>query len=517
MLRFRDMAAAAGLTFQAGIQGKTPLNIVEISGGGAGFLDADGDGWPDIVLAGYSGCALYRNRGGGRFENVTAGSGLDRLSGAWQGVACGDYDGDGRTDLVLTGHGHLALLRSKGGCRFTDVTRAAGLTLDRWSTSAGFADVNGDGWLDLYVACYVEFRPGMPEFFEGPEARLTIGPDAYDAQKGVLYLNRGNGRFVDATRAAGLLAAHGKGLGVAFADYDDDGDSDLYVANDRVPGDFFRNDGKGHFTSVGAENGTALSAAGNRQAGMGSCWGDYDGDGRLDLVVTTFSQEPKALYRQQEGGLFVESGTAAGFSQTTLPWVAFGVMFADWDNDGWLDLMVANGHVQDQADRVNLELGYRQPTLLFRNRGNGTFEDVSGTAGEAFLRRIVGRALAVADYDRDGRPDALVGNLAGPPLLLHNETPAGNWVAVRLRGRPPNPEGIGARVRLSAGTRTQIREVRADGSYLSASEPIAHFGLGAEPGPIQLEIRWPDGTRQHLENVPANSLVEAHQPAAVGK
>jgi hypothetical protein len=505
------VAAEAGLDFSAGITDRTPLDIAELMGGGCGFVHANEDAWPDIVLAGYRGCALYLNRGGQRFENATQGSGLDRLAGAWHGVAAGDYDGDGLSDLMLTGHGRLALLRGLGGGRFADRTAAAGLRQGRWTTSAAFADVNGDGWLDLYVACYVRFEPGMPEFYESEGALLTLGPDAYPAEKGVLYVNRGDGTFADRTAEAGLLDTHGKGLGVAFADPDNDGDSDLYVANDQVPGDFFVNDGRGRFRNVAVENGTALSAAGTRQAGMGVAWGDSNRDGSLDLAVTTFAREPCSLYAQEDDGRFVEAGVRTGLAQPSSPWVKFGIMFGDWDNDGRLDLMMASGHVQDQADRIDPHPGYAQPTLVFHRR-NGVYEEVSDRAGEPFRRRIVGRGLAVADFDRDGRLDAVVGNLKGPPLLLRNESDAGNWVFIRLRGAGPNTAGIGAQLRARVGGRVLLRRVRSDGSYLSAMDPVARFGLGGQKVPLDVDVRWPDGARQRVRITDLNRHWVLHHP-----
>ncbi len=510
-IRFRDVTQEYGVSFHAGPSPKSPLNIVELMGGGVGFVDADGDPWPDLLLAGYSGCALYRNENGKYFRDVTAQSGLAALGGGWQGVASADYDGDGRPDLVLTGHNRLALLRSLGNARYEDTTVSSGLSRSGWHTSAAFADVDGDGWLDLFIGRYVDFRAGLPEFFETPRARLTLGPDAYAAQTGVFYRNRG-GRFQEATAAAGLDRAQGKVLGVAFGDADGDGDEDLYLANDRVPGDFFRNDGKGRFRNIGVENGTALSFDGNRQAGMGVAWGDYDGDNRLDLVVTTFAGERKGLYRQDASGMFEDQSVPAGLLRPTLPWVGFGVALRDWDNDGRPDLMLANGHVQDQVEQADPSASYAQPLQVFHNLGNGRFGDASAGAGTVFRRPLVGRGLAVADFDRDGRLDVLVGNLADAPRLLRNESRSGHWLAVRLRARDRNTSGIGCRIIVRAGGKTRLQEVRADGSYLSASQAVAHFGLGDATGPPQVVVRWGAGRVQHLESADLDQEIEIRAP-----
>jgi hypothetical protein len=478
--------------------------------GGAGWVDVDGDSWPDLVLVGLRGVRLYHNEAGRAFRDVTAGSGLERVSGEPQGLAAADYDGDGDADLLITLLDGARLLRNDGSKRFQDVTQAAGIQLRGWATSAAFADVDGDGRLDLYVGRYVRFAPGMPEFQADHGAQLTLGPNAYDAQRGFFYRNLGNGRFREATQAAGLAGAHGKTLGVVFTDYDADGDQDLYLANDQALGDFFLNDGKGNFQNVSVENGTAASASGSRQAGMGVDWGDYNRDGQLDLIVTTFYNQPKSLYRQDGGGVFTESGQTVGLTTSLLRGTAFGVAFADWNNDGREDLMLANGNVQDQIDRVDAATGYRQRTQLFLNR-DGAFVEVSTSAGPAFEKKIVGRALAVADYDHDGRLDAVIANFAGPPLLLHNESPAGNWLSIRLKGKTPNRDGLGALVRVTADGVTQVRSVQTGRSYLSAFPSVAHFGVGAATH-ATAEIRWPHGKVQTVPDLKLNAVNEIASP-----
>lgn len=501
-LQFRNVAAEVGLDWTCGIVDQTPLNITRMVTGGAGWLDYDADGWPDAVLAGLKGVRLYRNLQGQRFQDVTPGSGLDRITGEPQGVACADWDGDGRTDLLVTRLDGAVLLRNRGGGKFEDVTRAAGLELSGWCTSAAFADADGDGWLDLYVGRYVHFAPGMPEYFQDGEAQLALGPDAYEPQRGVFFRNA-RGRFREATQAAGLGGAHGKTLGVAWADYDADGDQDLYLANDQALGDFFVNDGRGRFRNVGVENGTAVGPNGNRQAGMGVDWADYDADGRPDLIVTTFYDELKSLYRQMDGGLFQEQGQAAGLTRDLLRGTAFGVTFGDWDNDGDPDLMLANGHVQDQVDRVDPDTGYRQRTQVLLNEA-GLFREVSAQAGAVFQEKIVGRALAAADFDRDGRLDALVANFTGPPQLLRNESAAGNWLRLALQQPGPNRQALGARVTVRSGDRQQVQMLQTGRSYLSSFPAELHFGLGSAAA-ADVEVTWPDGSRQRFPGLQANT------------
>jgi hypothetical protein len=557
---FVDEYPRSGISFVLGHGGRTPLNIRETLGHGAAMLDADGDGRLDLLFLGPDRVALYRNQGDWRFADVTAGSGLAQ-QGYWQGVATGDVDGDGRVDLYLCGYGVQALYRNRGGGRFADVTAASGLTASGggaevpWSTSAAFADVDGDGWLDLYVGRYVRFGPGTPQLCDTdqPGVRSVCPPKVYEPQRGVLFRNQGGRRFRDETRARGLATAHGNALGVAFGDEDGDGWPDLAVANDELPGDLFHNRGGGRFANVGAASGTAYDADGRVHAGMGVDWGDLDNDGRLDLAVTTFWGEADCLYRNDGGGLFHDVAGETELARVGRPYVGFGVKFFDLDNDGDNDLVIANGHVADNADRLRRGDRYAQPTLLFRNDG-GRFHDITAAAGPAFTRPIVGRAVCAGDLDDDGRVDLVITNLEGPPLLLRNRVPAsrrdvgrvvgrptpaasrreaghsepakkageprfgraadsgggrppgeaaekgaepcGHWLEVSLSGAPPNRQAIGARVTVRAGQQLQVREVTTAGSYLSASDVRLHFGLGARGDGAsaavdEITVRWP--------------------------
>jgi len=509
-----DVAGPLGLSYRYDPGAAPPLNILAMMGGGAAFLDYDGDGWLDVLCVGQPHPALFRNEGGKRFTDVTATSGLARQAGRWFGCATGDYDNDGRVDLFLTGYNRSALFHNQGDGTFSDVTEALGIRVPCWATSAAFADVNHDGRLDLYVACYAEFKPGMPEFTEVQGVRLSLGPDAYPAQRGQLFLNEG-ARFRDATRESGLADAHGKGLGVAFGDPDRDGDDDLVIANDQQPLDYFENDGRGHFQNVGLENGTAFSSEGRRQGGMGLSFGDYDGDLRPDLFVANFADEPKSLYHNLGHGTYEAAGNRAGVAQTTRPWVAFGTSFADLDNDGRPDLTLVNGHVQDAIQQVDRGNSYPQRPQLFLNSGQGSFREVSTAVGDDFKHPIVGRALATGDFDNDGDADLLASDLGGAPHLYRNEggNHAGNWLSLRLEGRSSNRSAIGAQVEVSAGGVRQTREVRTDGSYLAASDPRLLFGLGGALLVDELTVRWPSGKRQSLRNIARNQSLKLSEPA----
>ena len=365
--------------------------------------------------------------------------GLDKLRGHFLGCAVGDYDNDGYDDMYISGYRTGLLLHNEEGKRFHDVTSAVGLKPQPWGTSCGFADLDGDGYLDLYVANYVRFDPKKDLVLCPYQGVLTgCGPNDYDSVKGVLYHNENGRHFRDATREWNAASTHGKGLGVAFADFNSSGHAGLAIANDLVAGDLLENAGRGKLKNVGAGSGTAGDPTGGNHAGMGVYWGDYDNDGRLDLFVTTFSNETKCLYHNEGDGLFTYQSEQANIDHPTLPYVAWGCKFLDADNDGWLDLMVANGHVQDNVGRFE-KATYRQPTLFLHNRGKSRagFEDATRSAGLAQLPGIVGRGLAVGDFDNDGRMDALVVDSEGEPLLLHNETQVSpnSWIGFHLLGK----------------------------------------------------------------------------------
>ena len=502
---YTEVARTMGLDFRWKTIPKSPMNILEISSAGAGFIDYDADGWQDIVLVGPERAALFRNEQGQRFTEVTREVGLDRLQGRWHGCAVADVDNDGWPDLLVTGYGEQALLRNAGGKRFTDVSAGSGIVARTWGTSASFFDADHDGRLDLLLGSYVKFGPGSPEFMDRNGIKITLGPDAYEAETLRYFHNRGGFRFEDRTRAAGFHVSRGRTFGVAAADMDGDGDDDVYAANDEMPGNLFVNDGQGKFTDRGTESGTSLSVTGKRQGGMGTAWGDYNNDLRPDLLVTTFTQEPKSLYRNDGSGFFTESSYPSQLTQGLLPWVGFGVVFADVNLDGTQDVAMVNGHVEDLIHQVDPSNDYPQPMKLFINRG-GRFEDVTDSSGDGFNRSIVGRALALADWDNDGDPDFLAADLEGQPVLLRcDQVHGGRWIGFDLRGNgKSNRMAIGARVTIRSPSGRQVREARTDGSYLAAHDPRVRFGVMADPQVDEVEVRWPSGKVQKARSLQLN-------------
>jgi hypothetical protein len=470
----------------------------------------------DVLLVGPR-LALFRGDGRGRFADVSRATGIDTLSGQFLGCAVGDYDNDGFADLYISGYRTGRLLQNRRGRAFKDVTQAAGLTPQPWGSSCGFADLDRDGRLDLFVANYLKFGPDPLRYKQRCEP-LTCGPEHYVQELPAFFRNHGGGRFEDASRTSGARpTAAGKGLGVAFADYDDDGDQDVILANDQMPGDLFHNDGSARFVNRGILSGTAFGPDCAPHGGMGVDWADYNNDGRLDAVVTTYAGQPTSLYRNEGKGLFYDVASCpgppnAGIGKPTQPYVGFGAKWLDFDNDGWPDLLIANGHVDNKVAQKYPDKSYRQPTQAFRNvgttgpEGEVRFADVSDALGAALQRPIVGRGLASGDFDNDGRIDALVIDDDGPVLLLHNQGGAvGNWIGLKLIGSGrSNRDALGARVTLEAGGRTQVREVQTAGSYLSASDSRVHFGLGKATGVGRITVRWPDGQVQTLAGLAPN-------------
>jgi len=466
-------------------------------------VDYDVDGQLDLLLVGEPRCALYRNLGGGHFVDVTAATALGD-SGRWMGCAVGDFDNDGFPDLLITGYRTLRLYRNEQGRVFRDVTATAGLATKMWTTSAAFMDVENDGDLDLYVAAYVRYTIGSDDLCQLGPIRTACGPEQYAAERGALYENTGAGRFVDVTRRLGLDNASGKTWGVVPADFDQDGWMDLYLANDMVPCDLFHNRKGKRFENVGQVSGTAFDRTGQLLGGMGADWGDTDGDGLLDLVMTTYFMQPTSLYRNAGRGMFEERSLEVGLAQPTKPYVKFGCGLIDVDNDGDQDLFAINGHVRSNISQFDQHQRYRQPLQLLRNQGDGKFVEDTSTAGRVLLEPMVGRGCAFGDYDNDGDVDVLAVDLDGPARLLRNsaEWSGNRSLTVRLRAERENVEGIGARIRVTAAERTWTQEVRRARSILSASDASAHFGLGTAAGPVKLEIRWPGGARTE-RSVPA--------------
>ena len=515
-LRFVEVAQQAGLNYAWTAPGKRPLNILQTIGNGAAFLDYDNDGNLDVLLVGPK-LALYKGDGAGKFTDVSQAAGLGKLSGRFLGCAVGDVDNDGFADVYVSGYRTGVLLKNVAGKAFRDVSRSFGLAPQPWGTSCGFADLDGDGYLDLYVANYADFDPKsvqLCKFITADHGSVlsSCGPRYYKGIKGALFHNRGGKSFADVTASWGATAHSGKGLGVAFADFDGSGRVGLAVANDEVAGNLFQNTGKGKMKDIAVEANTAYDRDGGVHGGMGTDWGDFNNDGKFDLFVATFRNEAKSLYRNDGDGLFTDVSYPTGIGQAALPYVAFGTKFLDADNDGWLDLIVANGHVQDNIDKIE-NATYRQPTQIFRNQGGAeansvTFEDATQTAGLGTLPLIVGRGLAVGDYDSDGRVDALVVDAEGKPLLLHNES-AGTaaWAGFRVRQSGPGKtrDGYGTIIIVETKGRKLVRQCQPGGSYLSSSDARVHFGLGAAANTLdQVTVRWPDGKQETWKNVPTN-------------
>ena len=524
-IKLIDVASEAGIDLLNVSGSPTKDYIVDANGSGVAFFDYDNDGDMDVLLVNGSTIdrlakggdpmvALYENDGRWRFRNVTVDSGLDRR-GWGTGVCIADVDNDGFQDVYVTAFGPNVLWRNMGGRRF----RAAAEASDaRWSTGCAFGDYDRDGNVDLYVANYLKFdRAKVPRRGETSCGRFMnivafCGPRALTPESDALYRNTGGGHFLDVTQVAGVAQPGHFGFGVLFSDLDDDGWPDIYVANDSVPNFLFRNGRDGRFVEEGLLRGVAVSRDGREQAGMGVDAGDYDGDGRVDLVVTNFAQDYTTLYRNEGGGLFqdvsFETGLAGG------PFLGWGVGFIDIDNDALLDLFVANGHVYPDIEKTGTST-YYQPSLLFRNQGNGRLRKVSANVGSGLALARSSRGAAFGDYDNDGDIDVLISNIDDRPTLLRNDTSGGHWITMRLVGVRSNRDGIGARVAVVAGGRRQIAEVRAGGSYVSHNDVRLHFGLGAEDAVNEVEIRWPSGLVERVGLLVADRFYEARESSGI--
>jgi len=523
-IQFADVTAAAGIHFThfTGADGR--LLMPESVGSGGGFLDYDGDGWLDVYLVnstswpkhpslGKTG-ALYRNLHDGTFQDVTRAAGL-AVPMYGQGCAVGDFDADGRVDLLVTCLGPNHLFRNLGNGRFSDVTAASGLGGGGpwdWHTSAAWLDYDRDGQLDLFICRYIRWSPETDvECKAATGDRTYCGPMQYPEQPSLLYRNLGNGKFQDVSRSTGIASAPGKGLGVVPLDENGDGWVDLFVSNDLVANHLWRNEGGRKFHEVAQENGVAVADSAAARAGMGIDVADLRNADDVTFAIGNFAGEGLALFRRGPAG-YADEARSSGLLPASLTSLTFGLAFLDADRDGWTDLFTYNGHVDPFAGKNGEAIRFRQAPQLFRNQ-KGAFTDVSAQAGAPFLELQVGRGCAWGDFDNDGRPDLLLCENAGPARLLRNATSdTHHWLGVRLRGKPGNRDGYGAEVRLTVDGVTQRRWIHSGSSYLSANDTRALFGLGDASRADRLEVRWPSGRHSEATAPALDRYLEVAEP-----
>ena len=516
-IQFTDVTKSAGINFvhYNGAFGKRYLP--ETLGPGVAFIDYDSDGWQDLIFTNgmdwpgqhrrNSTPHLFRNNHNGTFTDVTHAAGLDVELYA-MGIAVGDFDNDGEDDLFITAVGQSRLFRNKKGV-FTDVTRDAGLSgPNEFSTGAAWVDFDRDGNLDLVVGNYVQWTPQTDIFctLDGTNKSYCT-PESYKGASPRLWRNLGNGKFEDVTSKAGLLNTTSKTLGIAVLDVNQDLWPDLLFANDTQPNRLYINNGKGAFTERGVPSGIAFSEEGIARAGMGVDAADYDRSGYPSVLITNFANQMLALYHNEGNGLFVDEAPHSPIGRASLPTLGFGCFFFDYDLDGWLDIFVANGHIEKDIERIQPRIKYAQPPHMFRNNGKGTFAEVTQSLGAAMLQPRVGRAAAYGDFDNDGDLDIVMTTNGGPAVLLRNDGVTNRSLRIRLEGTRSNRDGFGAVVRVTAGGETQSQMLRSGSSYLSQSERILTFGLGTRLQADADEIRWPSGQVDKMANVKTGGVV----------
>jgi hypothetical protein len=529
--KFIETSSALGIGFRNVASHTSKKYLVETMAPGVALFDYDNDGRLDIFVVNSAPLSdptpkgtiprktepkywnrLYHQERDGRFEDVTEKAGLQGV-GYGMGVAVGDYDNDGYEDLYVTAYGGNKLYHNNGDGTFTDVTDKAGVGGSGWSTSAAWVDLDGDGLLDLVVLRYLHWDFDDIWCGEHKEGhRAYCHPDYFKPVAPLVYHNDGNGRFTAVSEKI-ALAKPGKGLGIAIADYDRDGHIDLFVANDSMPEFLYHNKGDGTFEEVALESGVAVDGEGHTFAGMGVDFADYNNDGLPDLVITDLANQMYALYRNNGDRTFTYESYPSGIGRMTMAHSGWGVRFLDFDNDGWKDLLIAQGHDLDTIELTLPNLRYREPTLLARNTGR-SFEDVSAEAGSVFREAWVGRGMAIGDIDNDGRVDAVITTNDGPLYVLHNATQTPNhWLILKLVGHRSNRDAIGAEVRVVTAKITQVATVTTASSYLSSSDKRVHFGLGTETLASAIEIRWPSGIHQTLKNVRADQILQVDEPS----
>jgi len=529
---FEDVTSAAGVKFDYVASHTSRKYLLETMGSGVALFDYDNDGRLDIFLVNGAQLAdptpkgsipqkssprewnrLFHQRADGIFEDVTEKAGLQG-SGYGMGVAVGDYDNDGYEDLYVTAFGGNKLYHNNGDGTFTDVTAKAGVAGSGWSTSAAWVDLDNDGLLDLVVLRYMDWDFDDIWCGEHKEGyRAYCHPDSFRPISPLVYHNDGGGHFTEVSQKLGL-AEPGKGLGIAIADYDRDGRIDLFIANDSMNEFLYHNEGGGKFKEVALPAGVALDAEGHTYAGMGVDFADYNNDGLPDLIVADLASQVYALYRNNGDDTFNYESFPSGIGRMTMNHSGWGLRFFDFDNDGWKDLLIAQGHDLDTIELTSPNVRYREPMLLARNNGHGSFVDVSAASGKIFHEAWAARGLAIGDIDNDGRIDAVVSTNDGPAYVIHNETNTGNhWLTLKLIGHKSNRDAIGAVVKMLTKAGAQYATVTTASSYLSSSDKRVHFGLGADAAAQSIEIHWPSGVRQVLKDVRGGQILQVDEPA----
>jgi len=531
-VRFVDVAKSAGITFHHENAASKEKYMIETMGAGCAWIDYDQNGLLDLYLVNSAATqafkpaaplrgALYRNNGDGTFTDVTAKAGVGAEGLFGMGVAVGDYDNDGFPDLLVLGYGRSILYHNNGDGTFTDVTAHAGVAnAGQWASSAAWFDYDNDGFLDLVIANYVDWSPERNFYCgnQGVGMRSYCHPDDYHGQAPALFHNNGNGTFSDVSKRSGLAAKPSNGLAVVTFDYDDDGWQDIFIANDALANSLFHNNRDGTFTELAYEAGVAVSEDGVAESGMGADAADATGKGPMDLIVGHLDLQMARFYRNLRNGFFEDATFSARLSYATFHTSVFGARFLDYDNDGRRDIFMAAGHVLDNIDRYRPGTGYAEPKLMFHNAGNGVFENVSDQLGPDFQIPCVSRGAAVGDFDNDGDLDILVSNNGGAPQLLRNDGGnANHWLQILLIGTRSNRDGVGARVKMSAGDLTLYEQKKGGMSYQSAQDPRLHFGLGNRTKIDLIEIRWPSGSVARLGDIASDQILAVKEGVGLVK
>jgi hypothetical protein len=525
-VRFEDVTHSAGIHFTHNNAASGKKWLPETMGSGVAFLDYDNDGWQDILLVNgedwpgpkkrHTTLALYHNNHDGTFTDVTQKAGL-AVEMFGMGVAVGDYDNDGFDDIFITALGQSRLFHNNGNGTFTDVTQKAGLAgPHEFSTAAAWVDYDRDGHLDLVVGNYVQWSPETDIYctLDG-KTKSYCTPESYKGASVRLWHNRGNGTFEDATQKAGLFDTSSKSLGIAILDANQDGWPDIFISNDTQPNKLYINNGNGTFTEKAVPSGVAYSEDGVARAGMGVAAADYDRSGYPSLVITNFSNQMLAFYHNERNGLFVDEAPHSEVGRASLLTLGFGCFFFDYDLDGWPDIYIANGHIEDAIERVQPRVRYAEPPHLFHNLGGGKFAEVTDAMGRAFAAPRVARGAAYGDINNDGALDVLVSTNGGPAALFKNTGATNHSLRIKLAGTKSNRDGFGATVRVTNGSDTQTKMLTSGSSYLSSSELILTFGLGDRIKADAIEIRWPSGQIDHAANVPADQIITVKEAAGI--